>query len=167
MAYTIVEPGLIGSQPLTDVSTTAQHPLRTVVKANDPTNGGGSFIYAQASIAILQYDAVIIKSNGKAVKTNEITYKLTGEIAFAQIAFAADQYGWFQKTGLPLVRLAPTTEKEAALYVNVSDGVLSGVTTSCLVAGLIAVTSVTTTVNAVTCVASFPILIRQLHLGGS
>lgn len=166
MAYYFVEPR-IGAQPLTTVSTTRKHALREIARAKDSTNGEGTFIYAQASIAILQYDAVIIKSNGKAVKTNEITYKLTGEIAFAQIAFSADEYGWFQRTGLPLVRLAPTTEKEAALYVNVSDGVLSGVTTSCLVAGLIAVTSVTTTVNHVTCVASFPVLIRQLHLGGS
>jgi len=166
MAYVITE-NLIGAQALSEASTTKNHPLRKVIKATDATNGEGTFIYAQASLAILQYDAVFIKPNGKAVKTNEITYKLAATAAYAQIAFAADEYGWFQQTGLPLVRLAPATEKETALYVNVSDGVLSGVTSSCMIAGIVAVTSVTTTVNAVTCVANFPVILRAQNLTGS
>lgn len=167
MAYQPIE-SRVGLQPIATVSTTQSHPLGTKIKAVDSAVAAeGSFIYAKASIAILQYDAVVIKANGFAVKTNEITYKAPCEIAFAQVAFAADEYGWFQQSGLPIVRLAPTTEKDAALYMNVSDGVLSGVTTSAMIAGLIAVTSVTTTVNAVTCKCSYPILVRQLHLGGS
>jgi len=117
-----------------------------------------SFIYAKASVALLQYDAAWIKHSGNAVKTMETSYKTPGRIAFPQVAFAADDYGWMQVYGKPLIRLTSSTEKDTPLYVNASDGVLSGATSSAQVLGLSAITSVTTTVGAVTCYANFPIV---------
>lgn len=159
MAYVVNEPR-VGVQPLATVSTTQKHPIGDRVKGYDSaaSHEEAWFVYAQASVALLQYDAAWIKDNGKAIKTNEAAYKNPGMIAFPQVAFAADEFGWMCISGAPLVRLTSSTEKDVPLYVNASDGVLSGATSSAQVLGLSAVTSVTTTVNAVTCIANFPIL---------
>ena len=154
MAYIMTDP-VIGAQAFADVSTTAKHNLLEKRRGTDSTSGGGDFVYVQASMAIVQYDAVVIKANGKIIKTMETAYK-SGVPAFAQIAFANDDYGWVLLNGKPLVRLTSGTDQNVPLYVNASDGVLSGATTSCVIRGLVAQTSVTTTVNAVTCIAQFP-----------
>ncbi|MBF0142712.1 MAG: hypothetical protein HQL59_04545 [Magnetococcales bacterium] len=44
MAYKILD-GVVGSQAIADTSTTQQHPLGTIVTAQDPTYGAGEFIY--------------------------------------------------------------------------------------------------------------------------
>ncbi len=159
MAYLLVDPR-IGAQPIGTTSTTKLHPLGTRIKAVDPTLGEGTFIYAKASAAILQFDAVWVKSAQTAAQISLTFAATAGEIAFAQVAFAADAYGWFQLTGSPSVRLTSSTEKGTPLYVNASNGVLSGLTNSIVVLGVVAVTSVTTTVGAVQCRASFPVLYK-------
>jgi len=162
MAYTIVDP-ILGAQPISEVSTTKRHPLGTVVRATDETLGEGAFIYAKASAAILQYDAVWVKGSSQfAAKISETLVKTPGDVAFAQIAFAADEYGWFQRQGSPTVRCKPGTEKNTALFVNASVGTLGGVTASQMILGVVAVTSVTTTVGAIQCRASFPTVVRTL-----
>jgi len=158
MAYTIVDP-ILGAQPISEVSTTKKHPLGTVVRATDETLGEGTFIYAKASAAILQYDAVWVKGASQFAAKVTLTLAATaGEIAFAQVAFAANEYGWFQKSGSPSIRLTSAAEKNLPLYVNASAGVLSGLTNSIIVLGVVAVTSVTTTVGPVQCRASFPVI---------
>ena len=140
MAYTIVDP-ILGAQPISETSTTKRHPLGTVVRATDETLGEGAFIYAKASAAILQYDAVWVKGSSQfAAKISETLVKTPGDVAFAQIAFAADEYG----------------------FVNASVGTLGGVTASQMILGVVAVTSVTTTVGAIQCRASFPTVVRTL-----
>ena len=160
MAYLHVEPR-IGAQPIGTTSTTKRHPLGTMVRATDLTLGEGYFMYAKASIALLAGDAVWIKGATQfAAKVSVGNAVTAGDIAFAQVAFAADEYGWFQRTGSPTIRLTSSTEKETPLYVNASAGVLSGLTNSIVVLGVVAVTSVTTTVGAVQCRASFPVLYK-------
>lgn len=163
MAYTIAENSLIGQQ-IGDVSTTAKHNLGKEIAAKDRSVTGvkeGTFVYFKASAAIVQYSAIWIKaSNGFGAMLSDTNSKLAGQPAFAQIAFAADEYGWAMQNGLPVVRLKPGTEGGTALYVNASVGTLSGATTSSQVLGIVALTSVTTTVGAVTCMAKFPVVLR-------
>ena len=164
MAYFFVD-GRVGAQPIGTTSTTKNHPLGTRVRAQDPSLGEGIFIYAKASAAVLQYDAVWIKGSSQfAAKVTDTLAKSPGDIAFAQVAFAADEYGWFQTCGSPTVRIKPGTEGNTALYVNASAGTLGGATLSNCVLGVVALTSVTTTVGAVQCRASFPIVMRSASL---
>ena len=106
MAYYVTTPQ-IGAQKLSEVSTTAKHVLGEEVAARDTTVTGvkeATFISAKASAAILQYDCVMIKgATGFAARMADAHAKLAGQVAFAQIAFAADEYGWFMQNGLPLV----------------------------------------------------------------
>ena len=164
MAYTIIQP-ILGAQPIAETSTTKKHPLGTVVNATDETLGEGTFIYAKASAAVLQYDCVWVKGATQfAAKITDTLAKTPGDVAFAQIAFAADDYGWFQRNGSPTVRCKPGTDQNTALYVNASAGTLSTATLSNQVLGVVAVTTVTTTVGAVQCRASFPTVMRAASL---
>lgn len=169
MAYYITTPK-IGAQALNATQTTQAtgHALGEMVTARDTTVTGvqdATFIYAKASVAILQYDAVWIKGgSGFAGKISDTLAKTPGQIAFAQVAFAADEYGWFMQQGLPVIRLKPGTDQNTALYVNASVGTLGGATLSNAVLGVVALTSVTTTVGAVTCVSKFPTVMRAASL---
>ena len=149
-----------GAQPeLT--GTTALHAVGEIGIGNQ----GSRWIYAQASVALLQYDVCFIKaSTREAVKMSDTNAKLAGDVAFAQVAFAADAYGWLMTTGDPVCRLKPGVEGNTALYVNASAGTLGGTTASSQVLGIVALTSVTTTVGAVTCRASFPVVLRAASL---
>ena len=164
MAFYFTTPR-IGAQPLGNVQTTQStaHRLMEEVMATDGTYGS-TFMYVKASAAILQYDTVWVKITGFAAKITDTLAKTPGHVGFAQVAFAADEYGWVMRTGNPTVRLTSATEKNVALYVNASAGVLSGATASSEVLGIVAVTSVTTTVGAVACIASFPVVMRAASL---
>lgn len=163
MAYTVAENTLIG-QAFGDVSTTAKAQLGQVVRAKDQSVTGikhATFVYFKASAAIVQYSAIWIKgASGFGAMLSDTNSKSAGQPGFAQIAFAADEYGWAMQNGLPIVRLKPTTEGNTALYVNASVGTLTGVTASTQILGVVALTSVTTTVGAVTCVSKFPVVLR-------
>lgn len=162
MAYRITTP-IFGAQGLTVVSTTAQHPLGQKVEAIDTTVGGinhATFVYAKASVAVVVGDCVWIKSTGNGALLSDTNSKTPGQLAFPQTAIAADSYGWMMQNGLPLVRLKPGVETSVALYVNASVGTLSATTVSGMILGVVALTSVTTTVGAVTCVSMFPTVLR-------
>ena len=168
MAYYITTPK-VGSQVLTTTSTTqGPHILGERAIARDPSVTGvkeATFIYVKASVACVQYDTVWIKgASGFTAPISDTLAKTPGQVGFAQVAFAADEYGWVMQDGLPLIRLTSSTEKNVALYVNASAGVLSGATHSTQILGVVALTSVTTTVGAVTCVAKFPTVMRAASL---
>lgn len=159
MAYIISE-NLAGGQPISAVSTTAKHTLLQRVKAVDSSLGQGEFIYAKASVALLAGDVAWIKSTGNAAKISDTNSKSTGLPAVVVTAPAADEYVWMMVWGTTTVRLKPGTEGNTALYINASVGTLSGATLSSQVLGIVAVTSVTTTVGAVTCVLTYPVMLR-------
>ncbi len=164
MAYLFVTPR-IGAQPIATTSTTQLHKLGELVRAQDSTLGEGSFMYAKASAIIPQYSCVMIKGATQfAAMISDTFAKAPGDVAFAQVAFNADEYGWFQQNGSPTVRCKPGTDANTALYVNASIGTLQTTTLSNCVLGVVATTSVTTTVGAVQCRASFPVVMRSLSL---
>lgn len=162
MAYRITTP-IFGSQGLTTTSTTQNHPLGQKVEAVDTSTGGinhATFVYAKASVAVVVGDCVWVKGSGNGALLSDTNSKTAGQLAFAQTAIAADSYGWLMQNGYPLVRLKPGVEASVALYVNASVGTLSATTVSGQILGVVALTSVTTTVGAVTCVSMFPTVLR-------
>lgn len=167
MAY-IITRNLAGGQPISAVSTTQKHGLLETVKAKDTSYGEGDFIYAKASAAVVTGDFVWINyATGYAqVVTDALAKAGVGIIAAAVGAVAADEWAWFMRQGTTTGRIKPGTEGNTALYVNASAGVLGGTTLSNMVVGVVAVTSVTTTVGVVTCHLTFPFISRAEGLLG-
>lgn len=98
----------LGIQPIAAISTTANHPLGTVIRAYDATLGGGEFIYL---LGVL--NTVV----GLMVNWNATTYQTTltpntaanvGPVAVAMAANVGASYGWYQIGGLATVKKTNT-----------------------------------------------------------
>lgn len=104
MTYAIHD--LVAAQPITDISTTQNHPLGTKVNATDPTYGRGEFIY------LLGIGSTVV---GSLVKYNATTYQTAllsvanGKnkgvpVAVAMSANVASSYGWYQISGNAVIK---------------------------------------------------------------
>lgn len=103
MTYVPVE-NQLGIQPIATTSTTANHALGKIVRADDPTFGEGEFIY------LLGVASTVV---GSTVTYNATTYQTTlspntanneGPQAVAMSANGAAAYGWYQIGGLAVVK---------------------------------------------------------------
>jgi hypothetical protein len=102
MAYTIIDP-ILGSQPIADTSTTEKHPVGLIVRANDPTYGGGEFIYLIGVASTIVGSVVSFNST-----TGQTTLAVGGKrlprnVAIAMSANTAALYGWYQISGVAVV----------------------------------------------------------------
>ena len=166
MAYVITD-NLIGAQAIASTSTTQKHPIMKEIKATDSSYGEGAFIYAKASAAVVVGDTVWINfATGYAqVITDALAKAGVGLPAMSMSAVAADEWAWFMRSGTHTAgRIKPGVEGNTALYVNASAGTLGGTTLSNMIGGIVAVTSATTTVGAVTCHLTFPYIVRAVSL---
>jgi hypothetical protein len=156
MAYQVISPRL-GAQPIADTSTTAKHNLGERVMARDSALFDAEFVYVQASNSVAQYDAVAIKHGYKIAPLTITNAKTAVEIGFVQIAVGTkDSYHWVQKDGRPIVRCALATQPDVPLYASATGGVLTSVSTSAAIMGIVAVTQVTNSAGPTTCVARYP-----------
>ena len=122
MAYRITS-NLVGAQPIATTDTVQNHPLGTIVTAVDPTYGGGEFIYLKgvASTAV-----------GSVVSWNATTYqtvlgvaaeKIPRPLAVAMSANVANQYGWYQISGVAVAaKLATVCVVAGAAFAVASTG---------------------------------------------
>lgn len=96
MAYKIRN-ALIGTQAIADTSTTKNHPLGTIVDADDPTYGAGEFIYllGVASTAVGSW----VTYNLDDGSTTLLAANAIGPVGVAMSANVASQYGWYQISG--------------------------------------------------------------------
>lgn len=120
MAYRVTN-GLLGAQKLADTSTTRLHPLGTIVRAYDPTYGEGEFIYllgvANTAVgSIVTYNATTWQTALAPVGTNKAQ-----PVAVAMSANVASQYGWYQISGIAVVKKTCTV----SLAANAAVGVLT------------------------------------------
>lgn len=153
MAYHITDPRA-GNQPIANTETTQLHPLGARAKAVDPTYGEGEFIY------LLGVASTIV---GSLVRWNATTYQTTladgaaaqrkaTPVAVAMSANVASQYGWYQTSGLAVIKKdAVTFPANAPIFMGTSGRIkvlqsggrqVLGATT----ANLATVTSTTSTV---------------------
>jgi len=121
MAY-IIDTPVIGGQPIATTSTTALHPVGTIVKAKDPICGEGEFVYLLGLAAtvvgtVVIYDQLI--NTTKLAVAND-----RGPVAVAMSANIATQYGWYQISGAayPVVAGAVAVNKPA--YVTATAGAI-------------------------------------------
>ena len=65
-SWKVTEPGFVGAQPITDVSTVKNHPYGMIIKASDhgsDDRGDGEFIYLQGVASTVAGDAVIYNAD--------------------------------------------------------------------------------------------------------
>lgn len=125
MAYSIVS--YPGAQPIANTETTAKHPLGTIVKGIDPTYGEGEFVYllgvANTAVgSVVTYDATTYQTVLSAVGGN-----IPRPIAVACSANVAAQYGWYQISGMAVVKKTCTVSLAAGAAVAVlTTGLIAG-----------------------------------------
>lgn len=96
MAYAITDT-VVGSQPIADTSTTANHPLGTIVRAKDPTYGAGEFVYLKGVASTVVGSWVTYNQDDNT--TVLLAGNAIGPVAVAMSANVASQYGWYQISG--------------------------------------------------------------------
>ena len=126
MAYGTSDPR-IGSQAIATTDTVQNHPLGTVIRANDPTYGDGEFIYllgvASTTVgSVVTYDASTYQTVLSAVGGN-----IPRAVAISMSANVATQYGWYQISGQAVVAKTCT--------ISLAAGAAVGVLTTGLIAG--------------------------------
>jgi hypothetical protein len=102
MAFYVTDSEL-GVQPIAETSTTKQHPLGKIVRANDTTYGSGEFVYLKgvadtAVGSLVTYDPYLATTT-LAPATGGI-----GPVAVSLSANVANQYGWYQIGGVAAVK---------------------------------------------------------------
>jgi hypothetical protein len=119
MAYKITNHAL-GFQPIAETSTTAKHPLGTIVNATDDTYGSGEFIYllGVASTAVGSW-ATINLDNGS---TALLAANAIGPVGVAMSANVASQYGWYQISGKAVGKALASYADNGLVFATATAG---------------------------------------------
>lgn len=91
---------LPGCQPIAENSSTQKHPLGTIVRATDPTFGEGEFIYLKGVANTVVGSPVTYNTVNYATALAPVGSNLPQPIAFAMAATVANEYGWYQISGI-------------------------------------------------------------------
>lgn len=123
LKFRILTP-LAGAQPIAETSTTQNHPLGTVVTAEEygAGYGVGEFIYLKGVASTAKGDLVVFDQ--KAATTTRSVAASKGRLAVAMSANVASQYGWYQISGEAVVNTtaAGTGAANANLIVTATAG---------------------------------------------
>jgi len=120
MAYKIRDQ-VLGMQAIADTSTTQQHELGTIVKAYDSTYGIGEFIYLKGVASTAVGSLVTYNTNSYTTTLAAVGTNKAQPIAVAMSANVASQWGWYQISGIALMKKTCTV----SLAANAPVGVLT------------------------------------------
>jgi len=126
------QPGLIGGQAIDETSATQEHPLGSIVTAEDVAStayGVGEFIYLKGVASTVVGSVVTYDAGG--FTTALASANAVGPIAVAMSANVADQYGWYQIGGRGVVKGLASLAADALCYLtatagSVDDAVVAG-----------------------------------------
>lgn len=119
MPYAITDT-LVGSQPIADTSTTANHTLGTIVRAQDPTYGAGEFIYLKGVASTVVGSWVTYNQDDNS--TALLAANAIGPVAVAMSANVASQYGWYQISGKAVGKAAAAYADNGLVYATATAG---------------------------------------------
>lgn len=161
MANNFVNSSTIGVD-LNSTSTTAQFGLGTKVAGNDDSH----WTYVYMSGAAVAGDLVAISATGTAaVSTIAFAVNPMKELAFAQVAFTAADFGWVCRGGKGMsVSMSATTAADTLLYVGTTAGKLSTTASSATLIGVQVVgASATATTWTASGTLSWPMIRNKMH----
>lgn len=152
MAWTIQEAGLIGAQGITSLDTTKRHPLGTIVRASDPTLGGGEFIYLDGVGSTIVGSIVRYDDNFQTALASTAV-DVSEPIGIAMAACTASYYGWYQISGLAVAAKASATTFADGVALGSTSGLAVAAVTNVQMVGAIVRTVTTSTGSGATTVA--------------
>ena len=123
---------VIGTQPIAETSTTAKHPLGTILKAKDfgdNANGEGEFVYVSGVASGARGDFVTYNADDGSV--TRLAANAIGPVGILMSALTAGLYGWAQisgkAVGLALAGFADNANVYAtATAGSVDDAIVAG-----------------------------------------
>lgn len=136
-------------------STTQEHALGSRASGNN----GTVWRYVRATVAVSQYDTVTFTNAWLAQPATGTSVATGGNIGFAQVAFAANEYGWVcTEADKITVSVSATAAPATQLYIATTSGKLSTTSGSGTLAGVFTDTNVSTTatVTLTTAIARAP-----------
>lgn len=136
MAFRIIDQ-VLGSQPIADTSTTQKHPLGTIVRAVDPTYGGGEFIYLKGVVSTTVGSFVNYDNSFQTALETAVTAGPPRPLAVSMSANVASQYGWYQISGMANGVKADTLSLADNLAFGVTAGLVVAAVTGSLIHGAI------------------------------
>jgi hypothetical protein len=126
MPYTMKDI-VMGAGPLADTETVlGTIPLGTVVKGHDPVYGEGEFIRLRGVASTAIGDAVVWDN---AFQTTRAVAASRGAVGVALSANVANQFGWYQISGLAAAK-AGTVVNNTAAQLSGTPGTLDDTTTA-------------------------------------
>lgn len=99
MTFRTVAPAIAAHQPIADTSTTKNHPLGTIIQAQDPTYGSGEFIYLKG-VGSTVAGSVVIYDDSYQTALATTALDEPRPLAVSVSANVANQYGWYQISGI-------------------------------------------------------------------
>lgn len=154
MTWHMTEPE-IALQPITTISTTANHSLGKIVQAKDSTLGNGEFIYLLGAANTVA--GLLVRYNATTYQTTLLAATAVQDcpVAVAMSANVASSYGWYQIQGLAtILKTAVAFTPTVAMYISGTAGRVKAVASAGLQitkarsANLATVTTTTSTVIA-------------------
>lgn len=120
MAFGHISSTMIGAQPFAETSTVAKHPLGTIAEGLDPTYGPGTFVYLKgvASTAIGSW----VTFNYDDGTTALLAANAIGPVGVAMSANVANQYGWYQRRGKAVAKVATGFVDNGNVYATATAG---------------------------------------------
>jgi hypothetical protein len=123
----------IGAQPIADTSATQLHPLGTIITANDPTLGGGEFIYLKGVASTVVGSIVNYDDNYQTELDTSAVAGPSRPLAFSMSANVASQYGWYQISGLAVATKANTVSFADGAGLGAASGLAVAVATGTVI----------------------------------
>lgn len=122
----------IGLQAITEVSTTQQHPLGTIIRAKDTgdnANGEGEFVYVKGVANGAEGSWVLYAQDDGA--TSLLAADAIGPVGVLMAALVAATYGWAQISGKAVAKALVGFVDNANVYAtatagSVDDAVVAG-----------------------------------------
>lgn len=136
MAFRITSQ-VVGSQAIADTSTTQLHPLGTIVTAVDPTLGGGEFIYLKGVGSTVVGSIVNYDDNFQTALDTSATAGPSRPLAVAMSANVANQYGWYQISGLAVATKANTVSFADGAALGAGSGLAVAALTGSIIQGAV------------------------------
>jgi hypothetical protein len=120
MAYIITSPNAAGAQPIADTSTTARHPLGTIVTAYDGTYGAGEFIYLVGVVSTVVGSWATY--NLDAGTTTLLVADAIGPVGVSMSINVASQYGWYQISGKAVGKALASYADNGLVFATATAG---------------------------------------------
>ena len=121
---------------------------------------GKEYVYAHAASAIDAQDAVVVDEDGELnVVSNSTTGSRFGQpCGVVNVAFADNDYGWVQRTGVTTVNVLANCGANAAINSTATDGTLDddGTAGSETIDGIVLTTANGGSTAAAACMLNYP-----------